>query len=170
MTDAPMPPQPLQPPLPPQPLPASRRWLKIALAVSVALNLAVAGMIAGAWIKNGGHGRGMPRDLSFGLFNEAFSADDRMALRHALMDRAADFRAASKAARAEFETLLAALRASPFDPVAMQSALAAVEARTAGRLELGRVLIENRITQMSEADRLGFAQRLDSGLRHKQRD
>lgn len=157
------------PPTPPVlPMP-SRRGLKIALAVSVALNLAVAGMIAGAWIKHG-HSRGMPRDLSFGPFSEAFSPDDRIALRRALLDRASDFRASTKAAKTEFETLLAALRASPFDPVVLQSALAAVEARTAGRLELGRVLIENRIIEMSEADRLAFAERLDAGLRRKRRD
>jgi len=164
MTDASIPPQ---PPLPPAP---SRRGLKIALAVSVALNLAVAGMVAGAWIKGGGPGRGMPHDLSFGPFDEAFSADDRMAMRRALMDHASDFRASTKAAKAEFETLLAALRASPFDPAALQSALAAVEARTAGRLELGRELIENRIAQMSDTDRLAFAERLEAGLRHKKRD
>lgn len=159
-----------QPPLPPEPLSPSRRGLKIALAVSVALNLAVAGMIAGAWIKGGGHGRGMPHDLSFGAFSEAFSADDRMALRRALLDRAPDFRASGKAASAEFETLLAALRASPFDPAAMQKALAAVEARTAGRLELGRLLIESRIIEMLEVDRLAFAERLEAGLRRKKRD
>ena len=168
MTDAPTTiPTPPTPPLPPIP---SRRGLKIALAVSVALNLAVAGMVAGAWIRDGGHGRGMPHHLSFGAFSEAFSADDRMALRRALLDRAPDFRASSKAAKAEFETLLAALRASPFDPAVLQKALAAVEARTAGRLELGRELIENRITQMTEADRLGFADRLEAGLRRKKRD
>jgi hypothetical protein len=86
------------------------------------------------------------------------------------MDHASDFRASTKAAKAEFETLLAALRASPFDPAALQSALAAVEARTAGRLELGRELIENRIAQMSDTDRLAFAERLEAGLRHKKRD
>lgn len=155
---------------PPQPSAPSRRGLKIALAVSVALNLAVAGMIAGAFIKNGGPGRGMPHDLSFGPFSEAFSPDDRKALRQGLMDRAPEFRANSTAAKAEFDTLLATLRASPFDPVAMQSALAAVEARTAGQLELGRVLIENRIIEMTEADRLAFAERLEAGLRHKRRD
>ncbi len=156
--------------LTPQPPAPSRSGLKIALAVSVALNLAVAGMVAGALIKNGGPGRGMPHDMSFGPFSEALSPDDRKALRQGLMDRASEFRANSKAAKAEFETLIAALRASPFDPAALQSALAAVEARTAGQLELGRMLIENRIIEMTEPDRLAFAERLEAGLRHKRRD
>jgi uncharacterized membrane protein len=167
MTDASTP---QQPPLPPEPPTPSRRGLKIALAVSVALNLGVAGMIAGALINGGGPGRGMPHDLSFGPFSEAFSPDDRRALRQGLMDRASDFRSNSREAKAEFETLLATLRASPFDPAAMQSALAAIEVRTAGRLELGRTLIENRIVEMSDADRLAFAERLEAGLRRKKRD
>jgi uncharacterized membrane protein len=144
----------------------SGRGLKIALAVSVALNLAVAGLVAGAWMKDG-PSRGMPRDLSFGPFSEALSQEDRRALRKALADRAPGFREARVAAQAEFAALLAALRASPFDPAAMQSALAAIEARNAGRLELGRSLIEARITQMSDADRLAFADRLENGLRRR---
>lgn len=156
------------PPSPADPMPqaGSARGLKIALAVSVALNLGVAGMVAGAWM-NGGRDRGMPRDLSFGPFSEALSPADRFALRKALIDRAPGFREARAAAQAEFADLLTALRASPFDPAGVQSALGAIEARNAGRLELGRSLIEARISQMSEADRLAFADRLENGLRRR---
>jgi uncharacterized membrane protein len=157
---------PVTPPAAPAPPAPSGRGLKIALAVSVALNLAVAGLVAGAWMKDG-PSRGMPRDLSFGPFSEALSQEDRRALRKALADRAPGFREARVAAQEEFAALLAALRASPFDPAAMQSALAAIEARNAGRLELGRSLIEARITQMSDADRLAFADRLENGLRRR---
>lgn len=149
--------------------PKTGSGLKIALAVSVALNLAVAGIVAGAWLRDGGS-RGMPRDLSFGPFSEALSPEDRRALRKSLLDRAPGFRDARKAAQAEFADLLGALRADPFDPAAVQSALVAIEARNAGRLELGRSLIEARITQMSAADRLAFADRLENGLRRRPRD
>lgn len=145
------------------------RRLKIALAVSVALNLAVAGMVAGAFLKDG-HQRGMPRDLSFGPFSEALSPDDRRALRKALIDRAPGLPKSREAAQAELGDLLAALRAAPFQPEAVASALAAIEARNAGRLELGRSLIEERITQMSEADRLAFADRLEKGMHRRPRD
>jgi len=160
--------EPVTPP-PTAPAKASGRGLKIALAVSVALNLAVAGMVAGAWLKDG-PSRGMPRDLSFGPFSEALSLEDRRALRKSLFDRAPGFRETRQAAQAEFAALLVALRASPFDPGAVQSALTAIEARNAGRLELGRTLIEARIAQMSDADRLDFADRLEKGLRRRPRD
>ncbi len=174
MTDAVTPPPapsrgPDTPPnLPPAATTASGRGLKIALAVSVALNLAVAGVVAGAWMREG-PARGMPRDLSFGPFSEALGPEDRRALRTALLDRAPAFRETREAAQAEFVALLTALRASPFDPAGVQTALAAIEARNAGRLELGRSLIEARITQMSEADRLAFADRLEKGLRRRPR-
>jgi uncharacterized membrane protein len=150
------------------PLPSSTRGLKIALAVSVALNLAVAGLVIGAFLGGGpGH---MPRDLSFGPFSAALSKDDRKALRDALFARGGDFQATRKAARAEFETLVATLRAEPFDPAAFTTALAAIETRNAERLELGRSLLEARIVGMSGPDRLAFADRLETGMRKMRRE
>lgn len=142
-------------------------WVKVVLALSLALNLAVIGLAAGAWMKGGS--RGMPRDLSFGPFSEALSHDDRRALRRALLQRAPDFRASRNAARAEFAALVAVLRAQPLDPVALRSALSDIETRNAGRLELGRSLIEARLTAMSDADRRAFADRLEAGLKHTPR-
>ena len=140
------------------------RGVKIALALSVALNLAVAGLAVGAWLGGGG-GRDMPRDLSFGPFSAALDDSDRRAIRRALMERMGEFRAARAEARAEFETLLATLRADPFDPAAMKAALVAIETRNAERLELGRSLIESRLAEMSTDERRAFADRLERGLR-----
>lgn len=143
--------------------PAASRGVKIALAISVALNLAVAGLAAGAWL-GGGH-RGLPRDMSFGPFSEALDDGDRKAIRRALLERMGEFRNSRAEARAEFQTLLDTLRADPFEPEAMKAALAAIETRNAERLELGRSLIETRLIEMSDADRRAFADRLEKGLR-----
>lgn len=153
---------------PTTPTPAPSKGVKIALVVSLALNLAVAGLAAGAWLKDGGP-HGGPRDFSFGPFSEALSQDDRRAIRKALFDRAPSFREAREAARAEFGALLVALRADPFDPAALRTALAAIEKRNADRLELGRSMIETRIIEMSDKDRLAFAARLEAGLTKKPR-
>lgn len=149
--------------------PRPGRGLKIALVISVALNLAVAGLVLGAWLGDG-HRKGMPRDLTFGPFSEALSDADRRELRKALMSRAGEFRTSREAARADFEGLLGALRADPFDPAAMTAALAAIETRNAERLELGRSLIETRLTEMSTEERRAFADRLEKGLRRGGRD
>lgn len=157
-------------PVPPPPVPptttGTSRWIKIALAVSVALNLAVAGLAAGAWLREG-HGRGLPRDMSFGPFTEALSDVDRRELRRALADRAPGFRASRQEMRADLETLLASLRATPFDPAAAEAALAAVARRTTDRLDLGRDLMTGRILAMSEAERQAFADRLERGLKRR---
>ena len=107
-------------PITPPPGSGGPRWIKIALAVSVALNLAVAGLAAGAWLREG-HSRGMPRDMSFGPFTEALSDADRRELRRALGDRAPGFREARQEMRADLTTLLATLRAEPFDPAAAEA-------------------------------------------------
>lgn len=153
---------------PPSP-PTTSRGVKIALAVSVALNLAVAGLAAGAWLRDGPRG-GMPRDMSFGPFSEALDDADRKSIRRSLLERVGEFREQRKAAKAEFEALLVALRAEPFEPAAMQAALAAIEARNSERLELGRTLIETRLIEMSPEARRAFADRLEKGLRRVGRD
>ena len=154
---------------PPAPQAVGSRWLKPALIASVALNLAVAGLVLGAWLGDGPR-HGMPRDMSFGPFSEAFSDQDRRALRKGLMARAGEFSTSREAARAEFETLLSALRADPFDPAAMTSALAAIETRNAERLQLGRSLIETRLIEMSPEDRKAFADRLERGMKRRPKD
>ena len=151
---------------PAEPQASGSRWLKPALIASVALNLAVAGLVLGTWLGDGPR-HGMPRDLSFGPFSEALSDQDRRALRKGLMERAGEFSTSREAARAEFETLLSALRADPFDPAAMTSALAAIETRNAERLQLGRSLIETRLIEMSAADRQAFADRLERGMNRR---
>jgi uncharacterized membrane protein len=152
----------------PKPAPTSR-GVKIALAVSVALNLAVAGLAAGAWLRDGPRG-GMPRDMSFGPFSEALDDADRKSIRRSLLSRVGEFREQRQAAKAEFEALLVALRAEPFDASAMQAALAAIETRNSERLELGRTLIETRLIEMSPEARRAFADRLEKGLRRGGRD
>lgn len=144
------------------------RGVKIALAISLALNLAVAGLAIGARL-GGGH-RDMPRDMSFGPFSEALDSIDRRAIRRALLDRMGEFRTSRAEARAEFETLLGTLRADPFDAEAMKTALSAIEARNAQRLDLGRSLIETRLIEMSPEDRQAFADRLEKGMRRGGRD
>lgn len=158
---------PTPPPVPAAPV--ASRGVKIALALSVALNLAVAGLAVGAWLGDGPH-RGMPRDMSFGPFSEALDDTDRRVIRRALMERLGEFREQRAAARAEFETLLAALRAEPFDAAALKAALAALEARNAERLDLGRSLIETRLIEMTAEERAAFADRLEKHLRRGGKD
>ena len=147
--------------------PATARWVKVLLALSLALNLAILGMVGGAFLRDGPRQRDMPRDLSFGAFNEALSREDRRELRRAFMDRADEFRTGRAAAQAEFAALLTALRADPFDPAVLKTALQSIERRNADRLAIGRELVEGRIVALTTAQRLAFADRLEASLTRK---
>ena len=153
--------------LPPNTETAGRagRGLRWVLAVSVALNLAVVGLVAGAMLREGGpHGR-MVRDLDFGPFTEALTEGDREALRRAFMARMPEMRDMRAAMRADFAALLAALRAEPFDAAALQGAVANQAGRMQRRLEVGQQIMLERIAAMTVADRRAFADRLEARLR-----
>lgn len=160
---------PAAPPPPPETLVAPAapgRGLRIALAVSVALNLAVAGVVAGAVWRMGSDGRPVPavRDLGFGPFAGALTDDDRRELRRAFLRQAPDMRATRAAMREDMAAVLAALRSDPYDPQALRVALDRATRRTAERLALGQDLIFDRISAMTPEARRAFADRLEQGL------
>ncbi len=146
-------------PLAPQP---GSRWLRIALAVSVALNLAVVGMVGGAFLKSGGDPRGGVRDLGFGPFTDALTKDDRAELRRAILDRLPEFRDLRRANKADFAGIVAALRAEPYDGKALKVMLDQQNQRTTDRLKLGQSLIFEYVSAMTPTDRLAFADRLEA--------
>jgi uncharacterized membrane protein len=107
----------------------------------------------------------MPRDLSFGPFGEALDREDKRALRRAFETRMPGMASDRAAAKDEIASLLAALRAEPYDPAALTAALQAIEDRLSSRIELGRSLLEEHILAMSDAERAAFADRLQQVLR-----
>lgn len=149
----------------PIPRAASGRGLKIALAISLALNLGVAGIVGGTLL--GRFGPPPPpeiRDLGFGPFGQALSPEDRAALRAAFVAEAPDMRGMRREMRADLADFLQALRADPFDPDALRAAFDAQDARARERLDLGQRLLTDRLIAMTGAERLAFADRLQEGL------
>lgn len=144
---------------------APGRGIRIALAVSLALNLAVAGVVGGTLL--GGWGRPpnpTVRDIGFGPFTAALSAQDREALGRAFREQAPDMRGMRREMRAEAGQMLQALRADPFDKTALLQAIAAQDARGKARLELGQRLLAERLIAMTPAERAAFADRLEQSL------
>lgn len=138
--------------------------VKALLIVSLALNLLVAGLVAGAWLRDGRPG-GRDRDPGFGPFGEALSDADRRELRRAFMARMPEMRENRAALRADMQGVVTALRAEPFDAAALSAAMDAALARMAGRIEVGQELLVDRITAMDEAERVAFADRLEAALK-----
>ncbi|MFN3972585.1 MAG: periplasmic heavy metal sensor [Gemmobacter sp.] len=155
------------------PAPAARppgRWLRVALAVSLALNLAVAGVLLGAWLRKEAPRAVAVRDLGFGPYAAALTDADRTALRRALIARAPDLRGARAAMRDDMAEVAAALRAEPFDAGALRMAMDRGAARTTEFIALGRTLLVNHIQSMTPESRLAFAERLERGGRGMPRE
>lgn len=143
----------------------SGRWLKLALFLSLALNLFVVAIVAGASFS---HHRWRPhhgvRDVGFGLFSEVLTREDRAALRDAFLAAAPDFRDRRRAHRSDFEELAAALRADPWDGARVDALIARHVARIDERFELGRSLLSARLAGMTAAERAALADRIDAAL------
>lgn len=146
--------------------PRGNRRLKIALAVSLAFNLCIVGVIAGVMLRDGPP-RGGGRDFGLGPLSEALSHEDRRALRKDFVARHPDIRDARRQMRAEFDAVVAALRADPFDPAALDGALAAIAARNQSLLDTGRELVAERLKAMTVAERAAFADRLEKRVGRK---
>lgn len=143
------------------------KGLRIALALSVALNLAVAGVVAGAFLRDGPPMRAaMARDLGFGPYTEALRPEDRKALRQALLEKAPELREMRRQMREDTEALLLLLRSEPFDVKAFDARMAAQGARMETQLRLGQNLLKEFIAALPPAERRAFADRLERGLRH----
>lgn len=143
----------------------SGRGVRIALAVSVALNLLVIGLVAGAMLRDGGPRGRMAGDPAFGPFTEALAPEDRAALRQEFVQRIPEMRDMRRQMRTDFAALLEALRAEPFDAGAVRGLIEAQSARMAGRLQVGQELLVARIEAMTPEARAAFADRLESRLR-----
>ncbi len=154
-----------------------RRWtgMRVMLAVSLALNLLVVGAVAGALWSGGGPGRiggidpdgrrGPLREIGNAPFVRALEPADRRALLTALRDEGATLRQNRAALRRSFQALVAALRADPFDPDALQRLFdnqrdaAQIQQRT------GERLILERLSAMTQDQRAAYADRLDAALK-----
>lgn len=170
MTDKDLSTQPPKSPAPKPPAPkppASGRGIRIALAISVALNLAVLGVVGGAILKGGPGSHGpMVRDVGFGFFSEALTPAQREDLRQRFVDGNPRVLSEWSAMRDDAFAVLAALRAEPFDAEALQSALSAQSQRINERLTTGQTLIADFLLALSAEDRAAFADRLEERMRH----
>ncbi|MEO8242844.1 MAG: periplasmic heavy metal sensor [bacterium] len=157
------------PTVPPQPIatPPSARGLKIALAVSVALNLAVAGVVGGIVLHGGPGGHDMMvRDLGFGPYDAALLPQDRDTLRKAIQGRLGDLRSARQQLQTDGAAILAALRATPFDAGKLSEALNGQSQHLNDRMNLGSGMIRDFLIGLPQDARLAFADRLEAKMRH----
>lgn len=154
--------------LQPTPDAPRRRWPTVLLALSLTLNFAVIGLIAGAHFRDESDARRFPppdrnvmRASGFGPFFDAMPREARNRMGAALSGRDGKFAPNHAMLAAELRDMLAALRTEPFEPGALEAVLAAQHARASARIEAGRVILVEQIATMSPAERRDFADQIE---------
>jgi uncharacterized membrane protein len=143
----------------------THRWQRLLLVGSLALNLAVVGVVAGIAFGGGPKERLQRFDLTVGPLTRAMDQDRRDAVRDALRDSGA-FRPADRSGmRRDMAALLDALRDDQFDVDAFRDVLM----RQRERLQSGQAAVVDavavQVTDMSAQERAAFADRLEEQLR-----
>ncbi len=135
-----------------------RKWIPIALAVSLALNLLVVGIVLGAVMRFKGNDRvDTPPGFGPALYY-ALPKPDRKALRGELSDLRGK---RSHGRKQDFSALSQALRVVPFNPAAVETLLEQQSKATADlQTALHRQWLA-QITAMSDEERAEYADRLE---------
>lgn len=138
-----------------------RPWLRIVFGASLALNLAVVGLAAGAYFRFDKHDAGR-RTMPIGavLYRE-LPREEQRALRKAAMG---DRHAHSERRRAEAEALADALRAVPFQASRVEALLEAHGQAMETFQSDVRAAWLDRVEQMSDAERAAYADRLQQAM------
>jgi len=142
--------------------------IRALLFVSLALNLLVVGLVAGALLRfqRGDTMAGPPLgDLGYGPFAQALTREQQGELRKDLVSRAGDLRDNRAEIRDDIEAFLTALRATPYDPVAVRTIAERQQERLSARQQIGQQILMDRIDAMTDHQRAEFADRLKQQLR-----
>jgi uncharacterized membrane protein len=140
-----------------------RPRLRAVLFVSLALNLAGLGVVAGALLQGPERGRGHD---PVAPYTRALDEAQRRALGAEMRQR---FRAErAEAGRpdvpAEYRAALAALRAEPFDAEAFAAILAEQGRRADARRQRGEAVLLEHVTGLEPSERAAYAARLEAVL------
>lgn len=149
------------------------RWGRIVLVVSLALNLAVLGIVGGTALRWNAARDHAPdraqalqsRDFGFGPFVGAFESADRRALGRAYVRSAGRADVARRQVGEMFRQMVITLKAEPFDRARFESLLLQQQKQLAERQEIGAHLLVEQIDAMSPQARSAYAARLDELLR-----
>ncbi len=132
-----------------------RRWMPLALGISLAINLAVVAAVAGAAWRHKGDDRSVMRaPKGAPAFIQALPREARQAVRGQLR--------ASKPRRLDTADIVAVLRQEPFDPDAVKRVMEVEIDAGMVRLRGVREAWLAQITAMDAQERNTYAQRLEA--------
>ena len=144
-----------------------RRIWKIVLVISLALNLAVAGIVGGVLVSGHSSDKG-PRsfDLGVGPMARALRQDERQQIGRSLRNTRS-IRELNP--RARVADMVAVLQAEPFDPDALQALMAAQDRRMNAVQVNARAAFLETVIAMTPERRAAFAAQVAEGLSRPRR-
>lgn len=147
-----------------KPTPRDGRLMRILLVTSLALNLSVVGLAAGWALRHAGDAQPSRLDMAGGPLTRALSSEDRREIGQKMREawREADGR--RRDLRDNYDALLADLRAVPFDPARVSERMRQHRARFADRFEMGQDVLVTHLSNLSDADRRAYADRLEDRI------
>lgn len=137
------------------------RLMRGVLIVSLALNLAVVGVVVGSAL-SGRWGKG-PRGFDFGIgpMAAALSAGDRDAIRDRLRRGGGDGRLSRAEGRAGVSAVLESLRAQPYDSAVLDGFFDQLQRRTSALQKEAQDALIIQLQAMTPQERAAFADRLE---------
>ncbi len=137
------------------------RWVKIALIVSVAVNLGIAGVIGGAALRAPEirHNK-VEAPEGVAMLARAMPPAHQRELREELRNRRGDLRPDREELRSLRDRFIVALRAEPFDIDAVNAVFADQRAMLSKLTAAGHESVIEQIEKMSQKDRERYIQRL----------
>ena len=143
-----------------------RKWVRIALVISVCVNLLLIGSAVGIFIR-WPHGEYRHADQLFGpaglgVIAKAFEHEDRERLRKDISSRGLKLDQHRKEANEHFGSLFEAVTADPFSREALDERFREQRERAGLRLQAAHEILADRIQAMSLEERRVFGERLSS--------
>lgn len=141
--------------------PKPRRIWRIVLILSLAMNLAVAGLVVGFGVREKTDGRS-PRsfDVGLGPIGGALDREDRRAIADALRNDPNVRRPGRQEFRETVTEFAQILQAKPFDPDAMRGFFETANSRISAVQLAAQSALIDRVAQMTDAERAALAARL----------
>jgi len=140
-----------------------RKWTKVLLIVSLALNACFIGLIIGVKLSQDGMRPQRAPSAQGSLYLRALSHEDRRALGQVM--RSYHTREMRQMDRAGYESALVLLRATPFDPEALEDLMKDQTEASEERLEYAREALIAHLAAMSDSKRAEFADALEHALK-----
>ena len=140
------------------------RWIKIALAVSLAVNLLIFGIVGGMAVRFGGPD-GPPRmSENGGAYTHALTPKDRREIGKEIRQQFVEMRQGSTTLQEQYREMLEILKAEPFDRSAAEDVLGKQSGIVDQRRKVSERALLNRLEAMTPAERAAFVERLENGI------